>query len=202
MRDEDVNEIVDEVRALRAELARLRDESEIRSLQYRYGYYDDYRDWERLIALFADSDCSVEIGSRGKYIGKDRVARFFREVIGGSGHGLGLHQVYSHLQLQMIITIDREGRTAKARSRAFIQGLSGENGSLALAEGVYENSYVKVDGVWKIKDLYWAPAFYAVVSGIERIFFAGAPASETFPPDDPPRSPDPTIGRTLIPYHF
>jgi hypothetical protein len=198
----DAKTLLAEIAALRREVTRLRDEAEIRQLQYRYGYFDEHFEWGRLIELFADGDCSVEIGARGKYVGKARVERFYREIIGQSRARLSRNQIYNHLQLQMVITVDADGRHAKGRSRALIQGSRGEGAAMLWAEGVYENTFAKQNGVWKIEHLYWAPTFYANVTGIESIQFSGVPASETFPPDEPARPADPELGRTLVPYHY
>lgn len=201
MNDSTVNALLEEVATLRREVSRLRDESQIRDLQYRYGYYDDVYDFDRLLDLFAD-DCSVEIGARGKYIGKERVARFFREVIADNHTRLSRNQVYDHIQLQMIITVDPDGTRARGRARALILGSRGEGTNLHLGEGIYENTYVKRGGVWKIEHMYWAPTFYTKVTGIEPIAFSGVPESKSFPPDEPARRPDPDIGRVMVACHF
>ena len=207
MSESAVQTLFSELAVLRQEVGRLRDEADIRQLQYRYGYYDEFYQWDRVIDLFADGDCSVEIGARGKYIGKEHVARFYREIIGRNRTQLAKNQVYNHLQLQMVITVAADGQHANARSRALIQGApgggSGDPGTMMVwAEGVYENSFVKQNGIWKIQHMYWSPTFYATVTGIESIKFSGVPASETFPPDEPARPPDPVVGRTLVPYHY
>jgi hypothetical protein len=207
MAEFDAQTLYAELLALKHEVARLRDESDIRQLQYRYGYYDEFYQWDRLLDLFADGDCSVEIGARGKYIGKEHVARFYREIIGRNRTQLAKNQVYNHLQLQMVITVAPDGQHANARSRALIQGSpgagSGDPGTtMVWAEGVYENRFVKQNGIWKIQHMYWAPTFYATVTGIESLKVSGVPASETFPPDEPARPPDPLVGRTLVSYHY
>ncbi len=186
---------------MQREVARLRDEAAIRQLQYRYGYFDEFYQWDRLLELFAD-DCSVEIGARGKYIGKARVERFYREIIAENRTHLSKNQIYNHLQLQMVITVATDGASAKGRSRALILGSRGEANSLLLAEGVYENTFVKQRGEWKIQHMYWAPTFYASITGIEPIRFSGIGASPTFPPDQPPRPADPEVGRALVAYHY
>jgi SnoaL-like domain len=198
----DSNALLQEFAVLKREVERLRDEADIRQLQYRYGYFDEFYQWDRLIELFADGDCSVEIGARGKYIGKARVERFYREIIAENRTQLSKNQIYNHLQLQMVITVDPDGQRAKGRSRALILGSKGEDTSLVLAEGVYENSFIKQNGVWKIQHMYWAPTFYAKVTGIESIKYSGVPASTTFPPDEPARAPDPIVGRALVAYHY
>jgi len=198
----DAKALLSEVEGLKKALASLRDESEIRQLQYRYGYYDEFYQWDRLLDLFADGDCSVEIGARGKYIGKERVGRFYREIIAENRTQLSKNQIYNHLQLQMVITVAPDGMHANGRSRALILGSRGEGTSLVLAEGVYENTFIKQAGTWKIQHMYWAPTFYAKITGIESLAFSGAPASTTFPPDEPARTPDPGVGRVLVGYHY
>jgi SnoaL-like domain len=202
MTEFDSKMLLEEFAKLKCQVARLRDEADIRQLQYRYGYYDELFQWDRLLDLFSDDDCSVEIGARGKYIGKERVGRFYREIIAQNRTELSRNQIYNHLQLQMVITVDPDGEHAKARSRAFIQGSRGEGTALMLAEGIYENSFVKQSGAWKIQHMYWSPTFYANVTGIESIRFSGVPASDAFPPDKPARPPDPVVGRTLVSCHY
>jgi hypothetical protein len=201
MENSGIDALREELNALKREVGRLRDERDIRDLQYRYGYFDEGFQWDRVLDLFAD-DCSVEIGARGKYVGKARVERFYREIIGQNRTQLSRNQIYNHLQLQMVITLDPDGLHAKARSRAFIQGSRGEGTALTLAEGVYENTFVKQDGVWKIQHMYWAPTFYANVTGVESLKFSGVPASDAFPPDVPARPADPVVGRTLVKTHY
>ena len=202
MNDLEFNALRQEVAALRREVSQLRDEADIRYLQYRYGFYDEQFQWDRLLDLFADEDCSVEIGARGKYIGKPNVMRFYREVIAHNRTKLMKNEIYNHLQLQMVITVDADGLHAKARSRALIQGARNQVTSLLLAEGVYENSYVKQNGIWKIQHMYWAPTFYADIPVKETIRFAGVTESTTVAPDVPARAPDPDIGRVIVPIHF
>jgi hypothetical protein len=102
----------------------------------------------------------------------------------------------------MVVTIGADGFHAKGRSRALILGSRGEGPSLVLAEGVYENTFIKQAGVWKIQHMYWAPTFYAKVTGIESLTFSGVPANTAFPPDEPARTPDPVVGRVLVGYHY
>lgn len=151
--------------------------------------------------MFAE-DCSVEIGTRRLYVGKAQVSRFFRDVIGQDRSFLVRNEVYNHLQLQMVATVRPDRTHALARSRTLIQGSIDGGPAMVWAEGVYENSFVRVEGEWKIAHMYWTPTFYAKVSGIDSLFFAGAPASAEIPPDRAAPPPDPDLGRHLVPYHF
>jgi hypothetical protein len=56
----------------------LEDIEEIKRLQRMYGYYIDLCLWEPMANLFAEKGAAIEIGSRGRYVGKDNVLKFLR----------------------------------------------------------------------------------------------------------------------------
>ncbi len=63
-----------------------------------------------------------------------------------------------------MITLAADGRTAKARWRILVQdAVYGKQANWGA--GVYENEYVKQDGVWKISKLHLYPRFYAPYQG-------------------------------------
>ena len=58
-------------------------------------------------------------------------------------------KLYDQMQLQGIVDVASDGKTAKGRWHMFAQ--EAEHGKYARwGLGVYENDYVKQDGVWKI----------------------------------------------------
>jgi hypothetical protein len=65
--------------------------------------------------------------------------------------------IYRAMQLSDIIDIAPDGKTAKGRWYCLGGGGSRTTGDISqvtkgsLSTGVYENQYVKVDGIWKIK---------------------------------------------------
>jgi len=189
--------------SLEKRIALTEDRQEIERLQYVYGYYIDNRMWDEMAQLFCDQAPSIEIGRRGRYVGKARVRRFLSEVLGGGRWGLEHNEIINHMQLQPVITVAEDGCSAHMRSRAVVQGSSPPGGDKMLwAEGVYENEYVKQGGRWKIKHLGWVPTFYVEVPGFDRASFQSAPASEAFPPDLPSASPDDALGRSFLPFHY
>ncbi len=129
--------------------------------------------------------------------------RFLEQVLGEGRWGLLAEEIINHIQLQMVITVAPGRGTAKMRSRALVQGNSPPGQSrMLLAEGVYENDYVRVDGQWLIQRLWWAPTYYFTVPGFESAVFESGPVSETFPPDTPPRGKIPELGRDFPPFHY
>lgn len=183
-------------------LIRLEDGAAIQRLQYMYGYFMDNRMFDEMVDLFCDTAPWIEIGERGRYVGKARILAFLYDVLGAGRWGLLENEVINHVQMQPIITIAPDGQSAKARLRAQIHGNSPPTtGHFLFAEGVYENEYVKEAGVWKISGLCVAMTFYATLER-EKIWFHSAPPSEQMAPDLPSHPVEPGLGRQFVPWHF
>ena len=136
----------------------------IQNLQGSYGYYTDKMLWDEVVDLFAD-DGTLEIGPSGVYVGKDSIRRYLLSLSDGKQGPLeGV--LYDHFQLQPIVTVADDGLTANGRWRLFLMtGVSGSGSGGNWGEGVYENEYVKEDGVWKIRKLHWFANFVAPYEG-------------------------------------
>jgi hypothetical protein len=185
-----------------SQIDRLEDRGAIERLQYAYGYFLDNRMFDEVADLFTDDAPWIEIGQRGRYRGKHRIRTFLLEVLGKGRWGLLENEVINHVQMQPVITVAFDGMTASARARAQVQGNSPPTTEcFLLADGVYENEYVKEDGVWKIKGLGVAMTYYALLQR-EKIWFDSAPPSDRFPPDSPSRPADPGLGRQFSAWHF
>ena len=90
------------------------------------------------------------------------------------------------MQLQSIITVAPDGRTATARWQGMVM-LSEPGANGVWGVGQYENAYVKDRGVWKISKLH----FYVQAVADYDLGFARGPLrmegpSALFPPDRPP----------------
>src|SRR5690606_20834960 len=83
----------------------------VRNLQHAYGYYVDRKMWDDVADLFAEN-ATLELGPRGVYAGKASIRRAL-EQLGPAGLAHG--ELNDHLQLQTIVTIAPDGRTAHAR---------------------------------------------------------------------------------------
>ncbi|HXC59683.1 MAG TPA: nuclear transport factor 2 family protein [Steroidobacteraceae bacterium] len=167
---------------LATRLSRLEDARAIEYLHNAYSYYLDRWQWDDAADLFA-SDGSIELAQRGVYAGKARVRRFL-ELFGTQGVHQG--ELFDHVQYQPVVHVAPDGLTAKARVREFsMEGKYGVDASIG--GGIFENEYVKENGVWKIKTLHQYTTF---VADLER-GWAGGPrpapgASTVLPPDKPP----------------
>lgn len=159
------------VAALHARLAAIEsrathvdDVNAIENLQSTYGYYVDKMLWDEVLDLFAD-DATLEIGPSGVYVGKDSIRRYLLSLSDGKQGPLpGV--LYEHLQLEPIVTVAPDGRTAKARWHGLMMtGVAGSGSGGSWGDGVYENEYVKDGAVWKIATLHFFPRFLAPYEG-------------------------------------
>jgi hypothetical protein len=203
----DVAALHAELRTLQRRVQQLEDVEAIKKLQRIYGYYVDKAQWSKVVALFSD-DCEIEIAGRGVYTGSAGARKVFFEIGRMIGQpwgtdGLGEGQLHNHIQLQGVVNVARDGRTARGRWRALIQ--VGVLGRFAhWAEGPYEMEYVKQAGTWRIRVLRWFPTFYTPYEeGWGRTGLPMSAMSSENPPDRPPTYQYRSFpGTFLPPYHF
>ncbi len=171
---------------LETEAGRIEDVRALKRLQRAYGYYIDQGMWSQAADLF-EPQGTIEIALDGVYAGQKRIRQYLL-AYGGGREGLRRGQLYEHLMLQPVIHVAGDGRTAKARWRALI--MSGQLGKNAFwGEGVYENEYVKQNGIWKISKLHWFQTFMVPYEGgwtKNTDSTGGIYVSKRLPPDRPP----------------
>jgi hypothetical protein len=124
----------------------------IRVLQNTYGYYMDRMLFKQVVDLFSDHPVSVEVGGGGVHLGKADVIQVY-------GNGVDMGPIYGvlkeHFQLQEVIHVAPDRKTAKGRFHALLlwalkpDDPQGQQWQI----GIYENEYVKEDGVWRISKL-------------------------------------------------
>ena len=192
--------------ALESRTDRVSDINEIENLQRSYGYYFDKMLWDHVADLFAENG-TMERGMSGVYVGQSRIREYLHSLSGGREGPLeGV--LNNHLQLQPIITLSSDGRTAQGRWRAWVlTGVSGSGSGGNWGEGPYENSYVKEDGVWKIQSLRWYGNYMAPYEGgwinVDPDDLAAHTVSPTLEPDRPPSADyEPYPGTSVIPFHY
>ena len=167
------------------------------NLEDAYGYYVDKCQWDQAADLFA-RDGKLEIAGRGVYIGQDRVRAYLHHL-----PKFQYGQVFNHMQLQPVITVGPDGKSAKARWRAVIQA-GVLNKSAQWGEGTYENEYVKEGAIWKIKTLHAYSRFYTpYADGWGKSASPNSPPEKSFPPDRPPTISYESYPETFIPpFHY
>jgi hypothetical protein len=152
------------ISGLAAQAQCLEDANSIRKLQRAFGYYIDKGYWHEAADLFSDN-ATMEVGVDGVYVGRAHIlARLVREGGGSPGPGLPYGQLNHRMQLQPVIDVAADGKTAKGRWRELAM-LGQFHKYAAWGDGIYENEYVKEDGVWKISKLHYFPNFVAPYKG-------------------------------------
>ena len=141
---------------LKHDVQQLEDQNSIEKLQRIYGYYLDKGLWTEAADLFAD-DGEVEIAGRGDLRGQ------------GSCAGLSARHRTRRTRRrapvrQHAAATHRAGQRRwhhRARPLASVRADSRRPGQFhEWGVGVYENEYVKRDGVWRIRRLHFYPTLY------------------------------------------
>lgn len=163
-------------------VALLKDQDAIENLQAAYGYYFDKGLWGEVAALFAAGG-TFEYGQRGVYVGPAHIRRALL-LFGPEGPQRGW--LNTHMQLQPIITVAPDGRTAKARWRGMLQ-IARPNQNGQWGEGTYENEYVKQGATWKIAKLhFYLTGMTDYDLGWTKSAIPADGPSAAVPPDRPP----------------
>ncbi|MGZ8359130.1 MAG: nuclear transport factor 2 family protein [Allosphingosinicella sp.] len=205
-----------DVEQLRHELGREQDVNAIRKLQYTYGYLIDKSQYNEVVDLFADDGEVWFLG--GIYKGKAGVRRLYIERFqtqftdGHNGPRYGW--LLDHPQLQMVIDVAPDRSSAKVRGRSMMQAGRHETAQGAQRAwwegGIYENEYVREDGVWKIGALRYYPFWHGTFQdGWAKTPIDFIPMAKTLYPADP-LGPDALIdpqprlwpATDIVPFHY
>jgi hypothetical protein len=188
----DIAALAARVEKLEHELGIQQDIHQIRRIQYTYGYFIDKSQYSECVDLFADDGEVWFLG--GVYKGKEGLRRLYIERFRGTftqGHnGPRYGWLLDHPQLQMVIDVADDRKTATVRGRSMMQaGLheSAEGQQRAWWEGgVYDNRYVCEDGVWKIARLGYFPFWHGTFQdGWAKTPIDYIPAPKVCFPEDP-----------------
>ena len=147
-----------QIDALTARVEKLEGTRAVKKLQRAFGYYVDRGLWSEAADLFTD-DGTIEIGIDGVYVGKARIREYLQRLHGDQ-EGLIYGQLNEWLTLQPAVFVARDGRSATARWRD--HGMLGQYKKHAeWRDGIYENTYLKDGGIWKIHSLHLYVNFVA-----------------------------------------
>jgi hypothetical protein len=177
-----------QIEQLTERVERLEGARAVKKLQRAFGYYVDRGLWGEAADLFAD-DGTIEIGVDGVYVGKARIREYLRRLHGGQ-EGLIYGQLNEWVTLQPAVAVAPDGMSAAARWRD--HGMLGRYKQHAeWRDGIYENAYVRENGIWKIRSLHLYVNFvapyergWARLRGGEGLVQSAA--SKAFPPDRGP----------------
>jgi len=155
-----------ELESVKHRLSLTEDVNAIRRLHHLYGYFIDKCLYRETVDLFAE-DSEVRFfggifrgkaGARRLYI--DRFQKNFTAGRNGPVDGFLL----DHMQMQDVIDVADDRKTAKARFRCFMAAgrhVEFDGPRQWWEGGLYENEYVREGDIWKIKVLNYAPQWHA-----------------------------------------
>ncbi len=185
----------------RKRLGLLEDVTQLERMNSIYGYYLAHLQWDDLTGIFSPTG-SIEIAMRGVYVGSASVRRNLDLYGKATDSQFGLQ--HNHMQFQPVIDVAPDGQSAKMRSRALSIMGQYERYSQWMG-GVYENDYVKENGVWKIKrDQVFNTYFVPYTVGWKTVQPRPPPGiTEVNPPDLPPSHPFEMYPRPFLPpFHY
>jgi hypothetical protein len=139
---------------LERRMAALEDLEAIKQLKYRYWRHLDLKQWDDLARLFVP-DATVAYGD-GKYRfrGVDQIIRFLRESLGEQTGSVTVHHGH-HPEIELT------SETAARGTWALYNYMYNLKQKRSLRIGAYYNDeYLKVDGVWKLKHIGYRTIFH------------------------------------------
>lgn len=189
------------------------DEAAIRKLQHLYGYLIDKCLYNEVVDLFTPDGEVWFFG--GKWKGQAGVRRLycdrFQARFTYSNNGPIDGFLLEHPQMQDIIDVQPDGVTALGRARSMMQAgrhkdYEGDAPHLKARQwwegGIYENTYKKVDGIWRMHILNYMPQWHA---DFETGWANTPPEYVPFPkmtmPEDPTGPDELIAGHWLWPTH-
>jgi hypothetical protein len=147
--DADLSTLQQRVDRLEALTARVEAISAIKRLQHAYGHYSELGLWHDFADLFADT--GIGHYTQGA-LDREGIRSLFLKEVGGGRLGLADGRIYPHISMQPVVTLAADGQTAKGRWHIMAM-LGGYERTASWAGGVYENEYIRENGVWKMKDV-------------------------------------------------
>jgi hypothetical protein len=187
--------------ALEHRLGLLEDLTQLERMNSIYGYYLAHLQWDDLTGIFSPTG-TIEIAMRGVYVGSASVRRNLDLYGKATDSQFGLQ--HNHMQFQPVIDVAPDGQSAKMRSRALSIMGQWQRYSQWMG-GVYENDYVKENGVWKIKhDQVFNTYFVPYTVGWKAVAARPPPGiTDSNPPDRPPSHPFEMYPQPFLPpFHY
>lgn len=212
---DEIKELKKRIESLEHELGIQQDIHAIRRLQYIYGYFIDKSQYNEVVDLFADDGEVWFLG--GIYKGKAGIKRLyidrFRKRFTEDHNGPRYGWLLDHPQLQMVIDVAPDRKTAAVRGRSLMQAGLHETAKGEQRQwfegGIYENRYVRDNGVWKISRLGYFPFWHgSFADGWAKTPIDFIPMAKTLYPEDP-LGPDELIdpqprlwpATDIVPFH-
>ncbi|MFX1363963.1 MAG: nuclear transport factor 2 family protein [Promethearchaeota archaeon] len=197
------------LKILEHDLGIQKDIEEIRRLHYIYMYYNYNRMAKQLIELVSENAESIEIGGRGVYKGKEGFRKNFispGKPIDSDVRDVGWNFGNTLFQLggMGVITVADNRQTAKGRFSVLTPVIMGypDNQRVLLNAGVYEQGFVKEDGIWKISKFKYIHIFMVHFEDLKVNPQYSRWSDPNNPADEPTTWYHPFPETGVMPFHF
>lgn len=211
--------LAEETGKLKEQIGLLEDIHAVRTLHFKYGYYIDMCLYDEAVELFAEDSRLYFLN--GIFKGKEGARRlycdWFRNMFTQGNNGPIYGFLLDHFMSQDIVDISPDRQTAKGRFRCLMQAGYHESKPEPVHPlpeqcwegGIHENTYVKEDGVWKIKELNYNMLWQAnYEEGWAHSAVHLEPLEKTYPED--PKGPDELTDQVpatwpdtrVVPFHY
>jgi len=194
-----------QVRTQEKQLTVLQDIEAIKKLQKAYGYYVEHMMYQEIVDCFSDSPDVILDWLEGKYPGKEGVRKYFEFMKAAPPDFM--HQV---MQIAGIVDIEPDGKKASGRWYAFGGIFIPREGNVrrSFVSGIYENGYVKENGIWKILSIKWVIPYavriaeeWAMPEDVNRPYLAGQFRGPK-PDIDIDRNDQRYVSGYIFPFHY
>ena len=128
----------------------------VKTLQRSFAQYGQYGLWNEMAGLFT-ADATYVWGD-DKASGAKAIGQLLSTKYGEGKQGLAPKAVHAQLIEQSIVDLSVDGKTVKGRWYGFLLSADGK-GAAGIQGGVFENTYAKENGVWKIASLNFRPQY-------------------------------------------
>ena len=202
------------IEKLGAKLQAQEDIEAIKKLQRAYAFYLEHWQEDEIVGLWSHSDeVSAELNDGGLYKGWEAVKQSFHfedHYTAYSGEKKAPPE-FLHILMPMagIIDLSSDGETAKGRWYGFGLAALHRGGKLRalIGAGIWENEYVKEEGIWKFKKLFWNDIIASPLDEgwVKTPWIPNPPAKHqytSFAPPSPGYKFAPYPSGYIFPYHY
>jgi hypothetical protein len=145
-----------DINALARDVERAEGVRAVKTVQRSFAQYGQFGLWTEMAGLFTPD--AVYIWGDDKATGAKAIGDLLASKYGNGKQGLEPGAVHAQMIEQPIVDLSVDGASAKGRWYGFLLTADGK-GAAGIQGGVFENVYVKQDGVWKIQKLDFLPQY-------------------------------------------
>jgi len=206
-----VKSLAETVAELEARVRKAEDIEAIKKLQRAYGFYLEHWQEDEIIELFSKSEnVSVELNDGGEYKGPEGIIKCFcfkdhYTAFGGREATCPPECMDLMIPICGIVNVDPDGKTAKGRWYGSFLGAQPRGGILRalIGCGIWENEYIKEDGVWKLLKIFFSDIISSPLDeGWVKMPFINNPPAKGRPAPVRNKNWEPYPSGQIFPYHY